>query len=97
MKILKIEYWNGSTFAEVQLDNGTHLSLKFFRRQLKDVTSQEILSKATAFVAAQSSEANSGGLLLEQATIEQLKMEIARRKLTATDLGLDAAAQEVRL
>ena len=94
-KVVRSWTWNNHTYTRVQFDDGSTVDIKGATGE----KSVEALSKAdvwktateavkTAELAVQAALAH---VYLDEASVEQIKAEVAKRKLTAKDLGLEVA------
>jgi hypothetical protein len=83
-KILKTYQWNGKQYSRVQLDDGSTVEIKGAVGETPAATLAKVAAPATKTEEVQAT----AGPLLAQATTEQLAAEIAKRKLTAEQLGL---------
>ncbi len=86
-RILRTFQWNNRQYSVVLMEDGSTSEIKGVLGE----KSSEVLAKVQKLVQAQTDvkDIDIPGPLLSQATTEQIKTEIAKRKLTAKDLGLE--------
>jgi hypothetical protein len=85
-KALRCYDWNGKRYTVVRFDDGTTAEIK---GKVTDAESV-FLTKATALASAVAVVVKEP-VLLESCSLIELKAEIAKRGLTAKDLGLEVA------
>ena len=95
-RLVRSDVWNGKQYSRYVFDDGSSVEIKSTIGEMAvDTLVKANAWKATMDAAKALEAVVAADPPLSQATVEQIKAEVAKRKLTAKDLGLEVSVQEV--